>query len=293
MHTEQKEYQLDQLQPDAEGVLDISKHATMEDKHVRAMEWGNRVAHLPTDKPMSQEEQLAACGLLPDEKNHTRIPRVPRMWKLGKVIQVVGGAPEAMNFIRPKGVDEVWAINPRDYWPVEQAPDLIVSRDHSYLQGPTDAEPTFTRWGVTVLTQWPQVPVMVSSDLGWWVAERILHGTHYCPPWLRGRPWFELSLHNIFDTQFGPLAGFSVGLALAAAFHSGAKIVLTGMGGLRSDAMYKLVGSRGYKSEQSVRNEDRHIDEQLALFCNKYGGKRVWTHGPNKATQSVAPDWPE
>lgn len=290
---EKSNFSLVALKGDADNVFDIDKYADPSDRDVKAMEWGNRVLHLPTQTKLTDEESLRAGGLLPGVDGLPRLPMVPRLWKLGKTVQIVGGAPEGMNFLRPKGVDEVWAINPRLYWPTDKEPDLLVTRDHSYLQGPTAEEPTFVRWGIEIMQRWPRMPVAVAADLGWWVAERTLHRTYACPPWLQGRAWYELSLHNLFDTQFGSLSGFSVGVALALAWHAGCKIVLTGVGGTRSDATYKEQGSRGYKSEQSLRNEDAHINKELAAFCNRYGGKRVWHHGPIKAIGSVAPDWPE
>jgi hypothetical protein len=292
MQNEEKQFDLVALKPADDAAFDIDKYADANDKNVKAMEWGNRVLHLPTTRKLTDEQSMQAAGLLPSDSGLPRLKQVPRLWKLGKVVQIVGGAPEGMDFIRPKGVDEVWAINPRLYWPEDKEPDLLLSRDHSYLQGPTADEPTFVRWGTEILKRWPLLPVAVTADLGWWVAERVLHRTFTCPPWLQGRAWYELSLHNLFDTQFASLSGFSVGLALALARHAGAKIVLTGLGGVRSDATYKEQGSRGYKSEQSLRNEDMHINKELAAFCNRYGGKSVWHHGPIRAIGSVAPDWP-
>lgn len=290
-----------EIQRNADGSVDIEDHADAKNPHVLAMEWGNRVCHVPSER-LTGPQAVEASGLCNIEEDlpgkpitingPERLPRVPRLWKYGKVIQLVGGAPEGMDFLRPKGVDEVWAINPRPYWPEDKQPDLIVTRDIGFIQGPTPKEPMFVKWGVEILERWPTVPIAVTADMGYWIAERTILGLEPKPPHFYNRKWWELSLHNLFDTQFAALAGFSVGLAVALARHAGCKIVLTGVGGLRSDATYKEQGSRGYKSEYVLRNEDLHINQELAAFCNRYGGKSVWHHGPVRAIGSVAPDWP-
>lgn len=287
------------------GELRLEKFAGTE-KQALDMEWGNRVCHLPVEVPLKGEEETRATGLLCAEpigdtdlavipKNSSdRLPRVPRLWKHGKVIQIVGGNPDAMGFIRPAGVDEVWVINPRPYWPREQAPDLIITRDYGFLFGPDEQHPTFVTWGIEALLAWPGVPIVVASDTGYCVAERTIHGKYPCPPHIRGdnRAWFELNLHNLFDTAFSALSGFSVGLALATARHAGATVVLTGIGGMRSEEMYAQIGGRGYKTADACKREDVHITQEVVKYLSRFGGRSAYVHGPVCDGQHTAPEWP-
>lgn len=278
------------------GELDISNHVTQ--REAQSMEWGNRCAHAPGTEELSFEEKCAAIGVGEVENSMPiltqqpgRLQLVPRLWKYGKTIQIVGGHPSFVDHLRPEGVDEVWAINPRSIWPADKPPDLIVTRDITFLQGPTSADPFAPSMGVENLTRWPKVPVCVTADIGYWVAQRVLHGVEVLPHLLGdNREWYELALQNFFDGLCADIAGFSIGAAIALAKHAGAKIVLTGVVCEMTPAEKEKLKTRGTKSQETMDKENRHLVEVLSGILNKGGGRYIWTYGPT-VSGSAAPVW--
>lgn len=271
-------------------------------EQIASMEYGNRVACIPDAEDLPDSEQLRLLGLPVSEEeeaylgNHevvvdkpSRLPRFGRLEKYGKVIQVVGGHPSAKEHLRPRGVDEVWAINPRTDWPVDNPPDLIVTRDIYYLEGPSEVDPTAVTFGVEVLKKFPNVPILTSADLAYWV-QRRLSGEVPCPEQLQGREILELPMQNFWDGEFCNLAGYTIGLAMAAARFVGAKIVLTGVVCSRTQAEQEAIVQRRKKLLENVQQEDKHIASEMLNWMNPRGGKVVWTFGPT-IEGSVVPVW--
>lgn len=285
-----------------EGVLPPG--INLERRSVESMTWGNRVAYLPDeDSYGTVEAKAAACGLAVGQQDDDplrhlvvqqagRLPMVAPLAMLGKTVQLVGGHPSAYGFLRPAGVDEVWAINPRDDWPLEHKPDLIVTRDWAYLTGPSKEFPKAPMYGVNAMRRWPDVPVVVTADLGKWVAEATLTHERHCPEHFEGRTFYELALQNFFDTEFCDLAGFSIGAALALVRHTRARVVLTGVVCNRSDAEWAAIEKRmaGMKSVEQQKKEDAHIAHEVREWMNRVAGRCAWSHGPT-VPGSIAPVW--
>lgn len=271
---------------------------------VKALTFGNRAAFLPNAEGMTDEERMDAVGFGDPDKEilrHTdliveqdpaRLTRVPALARLGQAVQLVGGHPSFPEYLRPDGVDEVWAVNARGHlWPEDSPPDYIISRDWVYLTGILEGDPNPPQYGVETLKKFPNVPVIVTADIGSAI-KRCLDGesTMPCPEWFKGREWYELPLQNMFDTQFADLSGFSIGAGLAVVRHVRAKVVLTGVVCHRSDEEWAVVEARGGKPVDKQKLEDAHIAHEVREWLNKYGGKCVWTHGPT-VPGSVAPVW--
>lgn len=286
---------------DQNGVVAIDSLGIPQEQ-IKSMEYGNRVACIPDAEDLSDEEQLKLLGLpqSDDEElflgkheivvdKEARLPRFRKLEKYGKVIQVVGGHPSAKDYLRPAGVDEVWAINPRSWWPQDNPPDLIVTRDIYYLEGPSEVEPSAVRFGVETLRRFRNVPILISADLGHWV-QRRLTGEVLCPDHLKDREILELPMQNFWDGEFMNLAGYTIGLAMAAARFVGAKIVLTGVVCLRTEEEQQEIINRKKKLLSNVQQEDAHIAEQMLGWMHPRGGKTVWTHGPT-IQGSVVPAW--
>lgn len=273
------------------------------EEYVRTMEYGNRVACIPDAEDHPEDEQLRLLGLPVDEEQELwrgdhelvvdqagRLPRFKRLEKYGKVIQIVGGHPSAKDYIRPEGVDEVWAINPRPWWPEDNPPDLIMTRDIYYLEGPSSVDPGAVRFGVDTLMKFPAVPILISADLGYWVTRR-LSGEVPCPPHLQNREILELPMQNFWDGEFCNLAGYTIGMAMAAVRFVGAKVVLTGVVCDRTPAEQQQIIDNKKKLLENVQKEDAHIAQEMLDWMNPRGGKVIWTHGPT-IKGSVVPAWP-
>lgn len=271
-------------------------------EQIRSMEYGNRVAVIPEGEDAGNDEQLRMLGLplTEDEEGFIgkhevvldkagRLPRFRRLEKYGKVIQVVGGHPSAKEHLRPKGVDEVWAINPRAWWPQDNPPDLIITRDIYYLEGPSEVAPDAVTFGVETLMRFPKVPVLTSADLTHWVMRRR-NGEVPMAPHLAEREIYELPIQNFWDGEFCNMAGYTIGLAMAAARFVGAKIVLSGVVCSRTPAEIADIESRRKKLVKDVLQEDEHIRSEMLSWMNPRGGKVIWTHGPTMEG-SVVPAW--